>query len=509
MQSPPITWIVVLAVLAIAYAAYNNSRKAIRLPPGPPALPFLGNWRELRGKAAYSVLTRWGRLHGDFYSYRVGSTPVVVFGGAEAFEDVFYKKGALYNSRPLTSAQSHRVVGDSRGVMLPYGEPWRDRRRILQTLLSGPGAKVFQPYQEFESRVTLLKLQEKPELFYQEMLRYSSSVTFGMLLGARHESAEGFVPTRIREEMTLFWQHISPGCWLTDWFPFLDVLPDRLAPWREKADRMRRRWDCFLTRLLDQPDINRFSHEDKVGIVAEILSAGTETTISSLQWFFRAALFFPDAFALAREEIDRVVGPDRLPDWQDRPDLPYVEALVQELHRWASVSPLGVAHATTSDDVYRGSHVPQGTTVIANLYGVHHDPTTYPDPDRFLPARFLPPDHPLHAHGMAAVQKHFAFGVGRRACPGLQVANSSLYIVISRILWAFDINPGPSGLPQLKTLPSPLTLNLAPFECSVTPRGQRVRELVGCSAETLTPPAELESASVYERLVAEWDKAAV
>jgi hypothetical protein len=125
MQSPPITWIVVLAVLAIAYAAYNNSRKAIRLPPGPPALPFLGNWRELRGKAAYSVLTRWGRLHGDFYSYRVGSTPVVVFGGAEAFEDVFYKKGALYNSRPLTSAQSHRVVGDSRGVMLPYGEPWR------------------------------------------------------------------------------------------------------------------------------------------------------------------------------------------------------------------------------------------------------------------------------------------------------------------------------------------------------------------------------------------------
>jgi cytochrome P450 len=231
------------------------------------------------------------------------------------------------------------------------------------------------------------------------------------------------------------------------WVGFWSLFHDRMA--LRHADGTAQ--DCFLTRLLDQPDINRFSHEDKVGIVAEILSAGTETTISSLQWFFRAALFFPDAFALAREEIDRVVGPDRLPDWQDRPDLPYVEALIQELHRWASVSPLGVAHATTSDDVYRGSHVPQGTTVIANLYGVHHDPTTYPDPDRFLPARFLPPDHPLHAHGMAAVQKHFAFGVGRRACPGLQVANSSLYIVISRILWAFDINPGPSGLPQLKT----------------------------------------------------------
>jgi hypothetical protein len=68
---------------------------------------------------------------------------------------------------------------------------WQDRRRILQTLLSGPGAKVFQPYQEFESRVTLLKLQEKPELFYQEMLRYSSSVTFGMLCASPVPSLHG------------------------------------------------------------------------------------------------------------------------------------------------------------------------------------------------------------------------------------------------------------------------------------------------------------------------------
>ena len=108
-------------------------------------------------------------------------------------------------------------------------------------------------------------------------------------------------------------------------------------------------------------------------------------------------------------------------------------------------------HATTNEDSYRGFNVPRGITVIANTYAVHHDPNTYPEPEKFVPARFLPTDHPLYAKGIATLSKHYAFGVGRRACPGLQVANSSLYIVISRILWGFDITVAPSGPPKLET----------------------------------------------------------
>jgi cytochrome P450 len=195
---------------------------------------------------------------------------------------------------------------------------------------------------------------------------------------------------------------------------------------------------------------------DSVGIVAEILSAGSETTIASVQWFFRAAIYFPDAAKRAQQEIDAVVGPDRLPEWQDRPNLPYVEALIQELHRWASVSPLAVPHATTEADVYRGYRVPKGATVMANTYAVHHDPNSYQEPHRFLPERFLRDGHPFRAKEMASLSNHFAFGVGRRACPGQQVANASLYIVLSRILWGFDISAASTGPPRLETgkLPS-------------------------------------------------------
>ncbi|CEN60363.1 hypothetical protein ASPCAL02804 [Aspergillus calidoustus] len=516
------------AVIVLSIAAYLIRRRHRKgLPPSPPGFPLLGNLRQLREGALHLILSGWSRTYGDFFSYHAGTQPVFVVSSAHAFDELFNKKGALYNSRPQTSKQTRRVTGDSRGVALPYGEPWKDRRRVLQSLLSGQNTKMFQPYQDYESKIVLVNLLNQPETFFKEAARYASSVNFSMLLGARFENSDSFVPTRIREEMILFWQHISPGVWVTDWFSFLDYLPPALAPWRKRADWMHRRWvsfwslffdrmnerhkkgiaqDCFMARFLDDPDVGRWSHMDSVGIVAEILSAGSETTIASVQWFFRAAIYFPDAAKRAQQEIDAVVGPDRLPEWQDRPNLPYVEALIQELHRWASVSPLAVPHATTEADVYRGYRVPKGATVMANTYAVHHDPNSYQEPHRFLPERFLRDGHPFRAKEMASLSNHFAFGVGRRACPGQQVANASLYIVLSRILWGFDISAASTGPPRLETVPSPLVVALAPFECSVTPRSEKVRQFIRKQSEGLTPPPELESASVYGQLVAEWDE---
>lgn len=231
------------------------------------------------------------------------------------------------------------------------------------------------------------------------------------------------------------------------WYSFWSLFLDRMV----ERHRQGVAQDCFLTRFLDEPGAERWSHEDMAGIIAEILSAGTETTIASVQWFFRISIFFPEAMERAKKEIDSVVGRSRLPNWDDRPNLPYVDALIQELHRWASVAPLAVDHATIDSDTYRGFKVPKGASVVANTWGAHHDAQIYPNPELFSPGRFLPAKHPLHDAENANFPKHFAFGVGRRACPGAQVANASLYIVISRLLWGFDIAAAPSGLPRLET----------------------------------------------------------
>ena len=75
---------------------------------------------------------------------------------------------------------------------------------------------------------------------------------------------------------------------------------------------------------------------------------------------------YPDAQRKAQDEIDRVVGSNRLPSYDDRTSLPYVEALYREVMRWGPPSPLNTAHTTAKDDIYKGYFIPKGKTFITN-----------------------------------------------------------------------------------------------------------------------------------------------
>jgi cytochrome P450 len=266
---------------------------------------------------------------------------------------------------------------------------------------------------------------------------------------------------------------LRKGYYWADWIPILDRVPDFMAPWRAAAwqaqanvqefwsvpfDMMANRVkngdapDCFVQRFLESPELDKFDDISKRAILSEILNAGSDTTATSLQWFFKAVLLFPEFAKTAREELDRVVGPDRIPGWDDKPNLPYINATVLELHRWASVAPLGILHATTEDDIYRGKLIPAGTTVVTNAAVIHHSDEYYPEARKFIPERFLASmeKNPWAVQGARRAQ-HYAFGVGRRECPGQHVANASLFIGISRLLWAFDIDLGSNPPPSNET----------------------------------------------------------
>ena len=97
----------------------------------------------------------------------------------------------------------------------------------------------------------------------------------------------------------------------------------------------------------------------------------------------------PEVMKKAQEELDRVVGKERLPDFSDKDHLPYVNAMVKELLRCNPPLPISVPAKVTQDDVYRGYFIPAGTIMIQNIWAVLHDPNVYPDPDAFNPDRFL------------------------------------------------------------------------------------------------------------------------
>lgn len=102
--------------------------------------------------------------------------------------------------------------------------------------------------------------------------------------------------------------------------------------------------------------------------INNLLIAGSDTTAATNASFVLAMTMHPEIQKKAQEELDRIIGPDRLPTWEDRDQLPYIDAILKETLRWNTATPLGVPHAVIQDDVYEGMLIPGGATVIPNIW---------------------------------------------------------------------------------------------------------------------------------------------
>ncbi|KAI0631991.1 cytochrome P450 [Trametes polyzona] len=159
---------------------------------------------------------------------------------------------------------------------------------------------------------------------------------------------------------------------------------------------------------------------------------------STLLGAFLALSLYPDVQAKAHEELDRVVGPQRLPDWSDKHELVYINAFVKEAIRWHNVLPLGIPHATMEDEEYNGYFIPAGTTLLTNTWAILHDPTNYPNLEEFRPERFI---RDGKIDGTVLDPSAYAFGYGRRLCPGRYLANDALFMVAASALHTFRFGP--------------------------------------------------------------------
>jgi len=232
----------------------------------------------------------------------------------------------------------------------------------------------------------------------------------------------------------------------------------------------------FTSQLLnendEQMDPSRLhTHLEIKGAAASIYAAGVDTTSATLGSFILMMVRNPDVLARAQAEIDKVIGLDRLPDFEDRPSLPYINSLIREIYRWHAALPLGVPHRSMDNDQYYGYRIPADTTMIPNLWAMSRDGEVYSDPYKFQPDRFL---H-LEEHEIVEVDpKNYIFGFGRRQCPGRHFADASVWVAIASIVAAFDISPSPNDEGE-PTIPPEEYLtgfvrHVKPFPCKITVR---------------------------------------
>lgn len=308
----------------------------------------------------------------------------------------------------------------------------------------------------------------------------------------------------IEKMMTEFSLAAMPMAWLVDIIPVLQYLPESFpgAAFKKTARKWRKSIQAsayipyeFVQRQiaastnrtsyvsqhlqeLKEAGNGELSKEDEQSVVwtaASLYGAAADTAVITLTAFTLAMLQFPEVQRKAQEEIDRVIGTTRLPTIEDRENLPYIDALVKEAHRWWPIVPFGFPHTTTEGFEYRGYHIPKDAIIMPAVYWFLQDPDVYLDSKRFDPERFLAPrNEPDPATE--------AFGYGRRICPGRFFADTSLYLNMVQTLATFNLSKGVDANGdeiELDVKPKPGVLTYqTEFQVVATPRSEEHVKLI-------------------------------
>jgi len=281
---------------------------------------------------------------------------------------------------------------------------------------------------------------------------------------------------------------------LVEAFPILHRLPRWAAPWKRMGDtsfdvannffqgNMRYaqsstsyNWARQISSLKEAQGLTLTELSYILGVLME---GGFETTSSVLDFFTMASVLHPESVGKAQEELDSVVGQNRLPSFDDISNLPYVNAFIKEVLRWRPILPMGVPHSPIKDDEYLGYHVPKGAIIVENQLAM--DEESFQDSHEFRPERWIQhPDKPF-----------YTFGFGRRSCPGKPIAQNSLFIAVARILWAYNIshcyaNGKKIPIDSLDTLQVMLA-GPSPFEASFNVRSLAHQQIVEREWESTT-----------------------
>ncbi|KAF5680510.1 oxidoreductase [Fusarium circinatum] len=450
----------------------GNSSKQAPLPPGPKGLPVVGNLNDLPPPGVFEA-HHWLKFK-DLYGTTSSGNRVPSEPSADS------KQGQSALSRPKLVMAGEMVGWKNSLGFSPYNDRFRMHRKNMARIIgSKRAAAKYDRVQGAEVAHFLLHILDDPERFLDHVRKEAGSVILKIAYGY---TAEPFKEDNLISMADQAMDDIAaagvPGAFLVDILPLLRYVPD----WVPGASfkRLAKKWSSELNDLSEKP-YAFVKHQHALGkqdnsFVSRLLEVAdsTEEAKFTIKWSALSLYAAGAETKKAQEEVDGVIGNERLPDCLDRPSLPYVNAIVKEVLRWHPIVPMGLPHTSTVDDVFEGYFIPKDAIIMPNIWYFAHDPEVHQDPMRFNPERFLSTDG-----NQPEQDPHtYTFGFGRRVCPGRVLADNALFLNIAQSLAVLHIGKNENGAqPELLFTPGMIS-HPEPFKAAITPRSPHHEELI-------------------------------
>ncbi|MBN3324738.1 CP2K1 protein, partial [Atractosteus spatula] len=479
-------------VISVVYIFMGSTPESVKTPPGPPALPLLGNLLSLDLKRLDLSLVELSKTYGSVFTVHLGPMKVVVLAGYKTVKEALVDYPEQFGNRLITPI--FHDISHGHGIVFANGDSWKEMRRFALSNLRdfGMGRKGSEEkiIEEIQYLTEVFEAHGgKPFETKEPVYCAVSNILATLVYGDRFDYADPVFHSMVNRlissyNKTIFCFFFSTQIYNV--FPLTGVLlKSRRMLMRNIASMMaeinqlvrqlrqtlqendkRGLIDAFLIKqqkVSGQTD-SHFQEDNLINTIVALLAAGTETTGTTLCWGLLLMAKYPHIQKKVQEEIEKVVG-TKQPRAEHRRSMPYTDAVIHEIQRLANVIPLNLPHMTAADVHFQGYFIKKAWPLLTSVL---QDETQWETPHQFNPAHFLDPE------GQFVKKDAFmAFSAGRRACLGESLARMELFLFFTSLLQKFTFTP-PPGVQESELDLTPtmrISLNPLPHQLCALRRG--------------------------------------